>query len=684
MGKNWAIAIGINQYRYLQPLHYAVRDASAMDDYFSNEVRFDQVYYFADNSPAIEQDYGQPLDSAPTFTTLKRFLRSRFERPFLKTGDNLWFFFAGHGIRHEDRDYLMPIDGDLGDVDGTALPLSYVTDRLRRCGADNIVLLIDACRSEGKRAGLGVGNEVQQGVITLFSCSPRESSYEIDQLQQGAFTYTLLQSLRLQGEGNCATVERLDQYLRYHLPQLNQRHNKPRQTPYATVEPAAKYHLILLPRQATLRDAETLKMEAYKAEANRNYDLAEQFWIRVLAVSPADSDAISGIRRLPQQSSDPTPSPLPRPDPSGSRQVVTPDPSTPGLSRRRVLQILGFGGVGVGGAVIASRLGSSPSPTPSPSSTSSPSLRSTTTPTPSPVSPSSVPPTLQFSVPPGTLQLELVEFTVVTVDEQGNRVKKETGSAGIFKEDLGGAILEMVGIPGGTFTMGSPNNEADHATHEGPQRNVTINAVLMGKYPVTQSQWQSVAKLPKIKADLQPAPSHFKGADLPVEQVSWNDTVEFCARLSKETGREYRLPSEAEWEYACRAGTTTPFHFGSTLTTNLANYDGTYTYGSGSKGEYRRQPKAVGSFSPNAFGLYDLHGNVWEWCLDYSHDNYQGAPSDGSAWIFGGDANAPLLRGGSWNSNPASCRSAYRAWDGPGNRRNFFGFRVVCGSTWVL
>ena len=140
MGKNWAIAIGINQYRYLQPLHYAVRDASAMGDYFSSEVRFDQVYYFADDSPPIEQDHGQPLDSTPTFTTLKRFLRSRFERPFLRTGDNLWFFFAGHGVRHEDRDYLMPIDGDPGDVDGTAISLSYVTDRLRRSGADNVVL----------------------------------------------------------------------------------------------------------------------------------------------------------------------------------------------------------------------------------------------------------------------------------------------------------------------------------------------------------------------------------------------------------------------------------------------------------------------------------------------------------------------------------------------------------------
>jgi len=675
MAKNWAIAIGINQYRNLQPLHYAVRDAAAVRDYFLNEVNFQQVYYFSDNSSPIQTDSGPPLDSVPTFTTLKRFLRTRFERPFLQTGDNLWFFFSGHGIRYEDRDYLMPIDGDPGEVDGTAIPISYVTERLRRSGADNVVLLIDACRSEGKKSGLGVGEEVQPGVVTLFSCSPQESSYEIDGLQQGAFTYTLLQGLRLQGEGNCATVERLDQHLRYYLPQLNQRYNKPRQTPYATVEPAAKYHLILLPRYATVRDADTLKMEAYKAETNRNFDLAEQFWIRVLAVSPADPDAIAAIRRLAVQPVPPPPVPSPSPDPNGSRSVITPPPSSHGLSRRRMLQVLGFGGAGLGGALVVSQLAKPPqlSPDPSPSPSPSPAVSP-------PVSP--LPPS---PLPPGTLQLKPVDFTVVTVDEKGNRAKEEKGSAGIFKEDLGGGVvLEIIGIPQGSFTMGSPSNELERENDEGPQREVTINAFLMGKYAVTQAQWQAVAKLPKVNADLQPNPSNFKGANYPVEQVSWNEAVEFCARLSKKTGREYRLPSEAEWEYACRARTTTPFHFGPTLTTSLANYDGNYTYGSGPKGEYRKKTTAVGSFPPNAFGLYDMHGNVWEWCLDHWHDNYQGAPTDGSAWIEGGNSILRLLRGGSWLLNPRFCRSANRDGYYPGYRSDFIGFRVVCGSAWTL
>lgn len=153
MGKNWAIAIGINEYYNLQPLRYAQQDAERMRQFFRDDVGFEQVYHFSDSSPPIEQDYGPKISSQPTYATLRRFLRIRFEEPFLTAGDNFWFFFAGHGVRHEDRDYLMPLDADPGDIDDTAIPLSYVTERLRRCGADNVVLLIDACRSRGSGMG---------------------------------------------------------------------------------------------------------------------------------------------------------------------------------------------------------------------------------------------------------------------------------------------------------------------------------------------------------------------------------------------------------------------------------------------------------------------------------------------------------------------------------------------------
>ncbi|MFM6908846.1 MAG: formylglycine-generating enzyme family protein, partial [Dolichospermum sp.] len=209
---------------------------------------------------------------------------------------------------------------------------------------------------------------------------------------------------------------------------------------------------------------------------------------------------------------------------------------------------------------------------------------------------------------------------------------------------------------------------------------VTIKPFSMGKYPITQAQWQAVAALPQVNQELKPNPSRFKGANRPVEQVSWHDAVEFCARLSNYTKRPYRLPSEAEWEYACRAGTTTPFHFGETMTTDLANYNGNYTYGDGSKGVYREETTEVGSFKiANEFGLYDMHGNVWEWCQDDWHNSYKGAPTDGSAWISNNTKSDKLLRGGSWSSLPVICPSAFRYYAAAGFVNQNRGFRVVCG-----
>ncbi|NEO36565.1 MAG: formylglycine-generating enzyme family protein [Moorea sp. SIOASIH] len=253
-----------------------------------------------------------------------------------------------------------------------------------------------------------------------------------------------------------------------------------------------------------------------------------------------------------------------------------------------------------------------------------------------------------------------------------------------FTEDLGNGVeLEMVAIREGSFIMGSLETEEGHSDSESPQHQVTIKFFLMGKYPVTQAQWQAVAALTQVNRELKPNPSYFKGDDRPVERVSWDDAVEFCERLSQYTKRPYRLPSEAEWEYACRAGTTTPFHFGETITTEFANYNGKYTYGSGPKGKYVKETTPVGSFGVgNDFGLYDMHGNVWEWCADHWHSNYQGAPRDGSAWEDHNDNdNFRLLRGGCWDLSPGDCRSGSRLNYDPTLRPYFLyiGFRVVCG-----
>ncbi|MGC1309901.1 MAG: SUMF1/EgtB/PvdO family nonheme iron enzyme [Phormidesmis sp.] len=304
----------------------------------------------------------------------------------------------------------------------------------------------------------------------------------------------------------------------------------------------------------------------------------------------------------------------------------------------------------------------------------------------------SKPPQVQTPIP--VQQEPKCEFEVVTISkiERGflglaklqviTRARK--GEAEYRRESLGqGVALDLVVIPGGAFQMGSPAGQGDD--DEKPQHRVTVKPFLMGRYQVTQAQWRVVAALPKAARDLNADPSKCKGSSRPVEYVSWDDAVEFCQRLSQRTGREYRLPSEAEWEYACRANTTTPFHFGETLTSELANYDANYTYGSGPKGKYRKETTNVGSFSANAFGLHDMHGNVYEWCLDHWHENYAGAPVDGSAWLSADEGNeSRLLRGGSWNIYPGNCRSANRSWDARDNRYFSFGFRVVCASSWTL
>jgi formylglycine-generating enzyme required for sulfatase activity len=239
----------------------------------------------------------------------------------------------------------------------------------------------------------------------------------------------------------------------------------------------------------------------------------------------------------------------------------------------------------------------------------------------------------------------------------------------------------MVAIRGGTFDMGSPPDEPERYDDESPQHSVTVPPFFIGKYPVTQAQWRFVAQLPQVYQELESNPSEFPGDNRPVEQVSWLDAVEFCDRLSQYTGREYRLPTEAEWEYACRAGTTTPFYFGETITTQLANYDGS-TYREEPQGENRGETTSVGAFPPNAFGLYDMHGNVLEWCLDHWHENYEGAPNDGRAWSANENYNhSHSLRGGSWDGNPGNCRSAYRYdVDAADDWLDNFGFRVVCAA----
>jgi formylglycine-generating enzyme required for sulfatase activity len=267
--------------------------------------------------------------------------------------------------------------------------------------------------------------------------------------------------------------------------------------------------------------------------------------------------------------------------------------------------------------------------------------------------------------------LKTFTFEVVTTNAKGSIINRRNHSANYFVEDLGNGVkLEMVEIPAGTFYMGSPENEEGRLNHEIPQHLVTVPGFFIGKYPLTQAQYQAI---------IGKNPARFKGANRPVEKVSWNDAARFCQKLSQKTGKNYKLPSEAQWEYACRAGTTTPFYFGESITPDLVNCNGNSPYAAAPKGQYRKQTTDVGAFPPNAFGLYDMHGNVWELCEDDWQKNYVNAPINGSA-LISLNANIKLLRGGSWYLNPGNCRSASRTSTNLVYYHYTIGFRVVCSA----
>ena len=231
-----------------------------------------------------------------------------------------------------------------------------------------------------------------------------------------------------------------------------------------------------------------------------------------------------------------------------------------------------------------------------------------------------------------------------------------------FTNSLG---MKFVWIPPGTFMMGSPKEEIGRGQYESQHKVTLTKGFYMGVYTVTQEQWKEI---------MGNNPSGFKGEkNLPVEKVSWDDCQAYIKKLRGKDKKVYRLPSEAEWEYCCRAGTKTPFHFGETIFTDQANYNGNVAYGTGKKGVNREKTTPVGSFPANPWGLHDMHGNVWEWCQDWLGDYPQNDVVDPQGPNWG---KYRVLRGGSWFNYPENCRSAFRGRDGPGIRSFNVGFRL--------
>ncbi|WOD39079.1 SUMF1/EgtB/PvdO family nonheme iron enzyme [Nodosilinea sp. E11] len=374
---------------------------------------------------------------------------------------------------------------------------------------------------------------------------------------------------------------------------------------------------------------------------------------------------------------------------TAKHQTQPPQPPQPpqpqGMGRRRWLRLMGLGLVGGGSALAVHQrvpalqtltAGSMP---PMPDLAPLPDRLQTALgqPEQSTATPGDEDPEPAAPAPP------IYTYESISIDEFGLEVSHVKFSTPAYQElqlpgPSGPVPLPLVSIVGGQFVLGAPVTELGHDPVHPAQTIAAVESFWMSVYPITQAQWRAVAGLPAIALDLDPNPAHFTGDDLPVEQVTWPEAVEFCERLRRLANsqlapwpasqperahlRRFRLPTETEWEYACRAKTTTPFHTGQTLTTDLANYNGTEPYRQEPVGQFRGGTTAVGSFGKaNDFGLYDMHGNVLEWCAATEPDQ--------TPWR--------AVRGGAWQSPPEHCRSAYRAGFKADTRSNQIGFRIV-------
>lgn len=648
-----------------EPLPAAVRDVEALRSVLEDSERggFDEVQVLTD----------------PAFFVLRKAIGTLFANR--AETDLLLFYFSGHGIADEyGRFYFTTAEtqsGANGRTDlTTTLEASFIHEQMGRCDSERQVVILDCCHSgafpEGMKARGAETIDFERqlggaGRVVLASSSALDYSFEREGEDLAIYTRYLVEGIRTGAadldEDGYVSVDELHEYVR------------------KKVQKAAPS---MQPERYVFRDGEKIKLaKAVVADPERQYrklveqyseegiispmgrrilqrkqsalklseDLAQQIEAEVLKPYREYQESLDEYEEALKELLDER-----RVLVLKRENVLTPREERELEDLRKELQLRSEDVKQIHDRVLATQV----------LATQVAAIENTKT---------------SADLPNKYLLPGLIgfQFETVQLDEQGKITERKTLEAEQIIEDLGeGITLEMVQIPGGTFLMGSPANEAEHSESEGPQHSVTVASFLLGKFQVTQAQWRQVAAMKKVTRDLNPDPSHFKGAKRPVEQVSWEEATEFCARLSRVTKRAYRLPSEAEWEYACRAGTTSPFAFGPTLSPAIANYNGNYTYGKGQKGDYREQTTDVGSFPANSFGLHDMHGNVWEWCEDWWYGNYDGAPNDGSARTIKGTENYRLLRGGSWYHDPRNCRSAYRYRNHPDYRYSRYGFRVAC------
>lgn len=634
--KRYALVIGVDEYQdeQISGLSGATNDAKALADALVRYAGFpsDQVILLASDQPRQRQ---------PNRGNILQYLSNL--RGIVPEDGLLVVSFAGHGIERDGRGFLCPSDARIGGsmalLEATGVAVDTVREWIRETGVKQVLIILDACRNDpsgrggeenrltdsfAQRFNFDVRNKEVTAFATLYATDVGHVAYEYKEKKQGYFTWMLVEGLKgaAANEKGEVTLGGLVKYLQEQVPKrvrLDMGQEKS-QKPYATVGGYKADELVI---SITVRvPPATPAVSAFDPVA-----IELEFWNSIKNSSDMDDfkEYLAKYR----------------------------NGTFAGLAKNKIKTLEAVTKSAANPVNLNSSDTSAKAPMNGANTTANPTAGL------------------------GAVPLRGFEFDIVTVNSSGSETSRRRQQAQYCSEDIAGISLELVPIPGGQFLMGSTEDDT-----EKPQHQVTVASFYMGKYEVTQAQWRAVARLPKVSRDLDSDPSRFKRDNLPVEQVSWGDAVEFCARLSRATGRSYRLPTEAEWEYACRAGTTTPFAFGETVTPQLVNYNGNRPYAQASKGTYREQTTPVGFVAvANGFGLFDMHGNVWEWCMDYWHENYGGSPTDGRSWETAGDRRYRVMRGGSWYNYAGICRSARRFRNSPEFRNNTLGFRVATART---
>jgi formylglycine-generating enzyme required for sulfatase activity len=691
MGR-YALLIGVSNYTDLNPLPSAVKDVAAL-----KEVLIDpKIGGFADSDVEALTDVDE--------TAIRRGISKLFANR--KNDDLVLLYFSGHGVTDSRNDfYLSGISTDKNDLLSTAVSSDFVQKAMNQRGSKRQVLILDCCHSGAFPKGMTAKDIGKvnlspklggEGRAILTASDSTQYAFEQEGFELSLYTHFLVEGLRTgaadRDDDGAVTVDELYEYVRDKVKSVNDLMSP---EVYAVKE---GYRIVLA---NAVQDDPKLK---FRKEITEIIDL------RKGKILPTTRQLITNAQvkhKVDNNVAQEIEKELLKPYLEYENNLkayknILRDTITHEFPFSEVTQLeiekceIGFG-LRPEDIEKAKKDIIAPKQSEYDREQAELAIRAKNLQT------SRQRPIIQKEETISSLSQPEFEFEVVKV-----RLVKESGFLGIggvkveldrkkgkaqyIRESLGnGVTLDLVRIPAGKFMMGMSADERKIALENAkkynssnaetwldwstPQHEVKVPSFLMGKYAVTNAQWKAImGTKPSEKSDVK-----FQGENQPVINVSWDNAKEFCKKLSEKIEKNVRLPSEAEWEYACRAGTTTAFHFGETITPELVNYDGNYPYVDAPKGEYREKTVDVNfdKFSPNAWGLYQLHGNVWEWCEDVWHDNYNGAPTDGSAWLTGGEQNRHIVRGGSWISHAIYCRSASRLRFVTVSRNFNLGFRVV-------